>query len=55
MYLLDVPSPDNALSDEALSNLLEWFRFKSEEEKADPYSLAMSFTGISEFLTLRSD
>lgn len=55
MYLLDVPSPESALSDEHLATLLEWFRFKAEEEKADPYSLAVSFTAISEFLTLRSD
>ena len=35
--------------------MIQWFKTKAAEDGADPTSLAMSFVGISDHLTLRSD
>jgi len=35
--------------------LLEWFKYKFEEEKSEIYALSKAFCSISEYLTLRSE
>ena len=55
MYLNDELDPTHVVPDEQLQVLLDWFRARAEEDKADPYQLALAFQGISDFLTFRSD
>ena len=55
MHLLDVADPTMIIPDDQVNQLLEWFKAKLDEPNMDPYSLAMSFVGISDFLILRSD
>jgi hypothetical protein len=40
VHLMDRPSSDDIISDDNINRLIEWFRFKYEEEKIDSFSLA---------------
>jgi len=55
MMIIDVPDPSTVVPDDQLVKLLEWFQFKAEGEKADPYALSMAFASITEHLALRSE
>ncbi len=55
MQLIDVPEAKNSLPDDQLIKLLEWFKIRAEDDKVEPYALAMAFASIAEYLTLRSD
>ena len=55
LMMIDVPDPKMALPDDQLAKLIEWFQFKGQIEKVEPYALAMAFASISENLVLRSE
>lgn len=55
MMIIDVPDPNSVMPDDQVVKLLEWFQFKAEAEKADPYNLAMAFAGITESLAFKSE
>ncbi len=55
LMMIDVPDAKMALPDDQLAKLIEWFQFKGQSEKVDPYALAMAFASISENLVLRSE
>lgn len=55
MYLLDVPDQKNVIPDDQLALIVDWFKKRTEDPTVDPYNLAMTFVGISDFLVLRSD
>lgn len=55
MCLLDTPDAAQIIPDDQLATLISWFKARVEEDKCDPYQLAITFVGISDFLTLRSD
>ena len=55
MMIIDVPDVKSTLADDQLVKLLEWFQFKTEVDKADPYALSMAFASISDCLALTSE
>lgn len=55
VHLQNIPSPDEVTPEESISQLIEWFRFKLEEEKSEISGLSKAFCSISEYLTLRSE
>lgn len=55
MYLIDVPDPKDVMPDDQVQLLIQWFKQRADEDKADPKELASAFIGISDLLTFRSD